>query len=248
MTNGNDLFSDDVLDATPDDGDIGQESSDFGQWFVPVAVTLGILLMAMGGVIFWPSGGNKVGTTSITVSGSDVGSLKAGSPVMLEQIQVGEVESVSIRQGIPVASLKMSKEHIGEIPPNSRFEVGSLNWLLPGNIGVKVVPADTAPKSASDRAAEIAVDDSMLPIHVPTNSYLAIAVLLGAIASAAGVMLKIARSQWVGKTVLVMAIAILVYLFWTGTLRVEQIQDLLRAIPTQSEPVSSESVGSIAQQ
>lgn len=248
MTNGNGLFSDDVLGATPDDGEVGQESSDFGQWFVPVTVTLGILLIATAGVVFWPSGSNKFGTTSITVSGSDVGSLKAGSPVMLEQIQVGEVESVSIRAGLPVASLKMSKEHIGEIPPNSRFEVGSLNWLLPGNVGVKVVPADTAPKSASDRAVEIAIDDSMLPIQVPTNSYLAIAVLLGAVASAAGVMVKIARSQWVGKTVLVVAIAILVYLFWTGMLRIEQIQDLLRVFPTQKAPTSSESAESIAQQ
>lgn len=248
MANGNDLFSDDVLGATPDDGEVGQESSDFGQWFVPVAVTLGILLMATAGVIFWPSGSHKIGTTSITVSGSDVGSLKAGSPVMLEQVQVGEVESISIRQGLPVASLKMSKEHIGEIPPDSRFEVGSLNWLLPGNVGVKVVPPDTARKSPSDRAVEIMVDDSVLPIQVPTNSYLAIAVLLGAIASAMGVMFKIARSQWVGKTLLVVVLASIVYLFWTGTLRIEQIQDLLRAIPTQIAPKSDEADRLVGQQ
>lgn len=243
MTHGNDLFSDEVLGVTSGDSDAGQDSVDFGQWGVPAAATLGILLVAAIGVLFWPSGSHKFGTASITVSGSDVGSLKTGSPVMLEQVQVGEVDSVSIRQGIPVASLKMSKEHIGEIPPNSRFEVGSLNWLLPGNVGVKVVPPGTVRRSPSDRALEIVVDDSVLPLHLPTSSYVAIAVLLGAIASALGVMLKIARSQWVGKTLLVVAIAIFVYLFWTGTLRVEQIQDLLRAIPTLNDIPSSDSAG-----
>jgi len=248
MTSGNDLFSDDVLGTTPDDIDPEQDSGDFGQWLIPIAGALGVLVAIAMAISFWSSHSRKFGTTGITVSGSDVGSLKAGSPVMLEKLQVGEVDSVSIRQGIPVASLKMNSEHIKEIPPNSRFEVGSLNWLLPGNIGVKVVPAEGGLKSKSDRSVEIAVDDSVLPIHFPTSSYMVIAVLLGAVASAMALMLKIARSQWVGKTLLVLAFALIVYLFWTGTLRVEQIQDLLRAIPIQNELPSSEPASLTSQQ
>jgi len=56
--------------------------------------------------------------------------------------------------------------------------VGSLNWLLPGNIGLKVVPADGASQANDRRSVEIVIDDSILPRHLPRSSYFVISLLI----------------------------------------------------------------------
>ncbi len=234
MTSENDLFSDDVFAYSNADIDTTDDSGD-GSPLIFAAVGAVALLVAVGlGFAFWPTASHEHGTGSITVSGADVGSLKAGAPVMLEQVQVGEVESVAIHRGVPVASLKVNREYRDEIPADSRFEVGSLNWLLPGNVGVKVVPSGET-TSPSNRPIEIAIDESILPLQVPQSGYLVVAVLIAVTATALGVVLKVARSAWLGKSLVILALSAAGYLFWTGTWNIEQVQELLNRIPIQVE-------------
>ncbi|HQX53293.1 MAG TPA: hypothetical protein PLR25_25460 [Planctomycetaceae bacterium] len=54
-------------------------------------------------------------------------------------------------------------------------------------------------------------------------------------------MLKIARSQWLGKAMVFVVIAVVVYLFWTDTWNARQLQDLLQKTPFQQEESSATS-------
>ncbi len=231
MTSDNDLFSDQVLSTPADESSETQLADDSASWLVPVVTTLGLLLLVAAIGVLWYTRSRESSTTAFTISGKDVSALKPGSPVLLDKMQVGEVDSVSLRQGVPVAALKLKRDYVSEIPADSHFEVGSLNWILPGNIGVKIVPNEKPRPTASLGPPTVDIDEAILPLEVPTQSYILLAVLLLAASIAAGVTLKIARSAWVGKTILAVVVAFIVYLFLTGGLRVEQVQELLRTIP-----------------
>ena len=180
---------------------------------VLVGLVVGIAVMATWLMV--SSIGNDRG--SLTLTGAEAGQLKPGAAVMLDGKQVGEVEQVAIRNGLPIARLQVDPEILQEVPSTSRLQVGSLNRVLPGNIGVKIVTAEHAePMTGAGWASihERLADQSIVPTRTPLGFYVVLFVVVAIAVLLVGLVIKVLKS-----TAFVIALIIVVLHAWhTGKL------------------------------
>lgn len=182
----------------------------------------------------------------IMLRGARVGQLQPGAAVVLEDVQVGIVEAVSIEDGRPVAKLKLKDGMGREIPDDSRFVVESLNAMLPGNIGVRILPTDATTDSSvqaaqvpdelrDDAAADLGgrsvkhvqdafADDSVLPASTPKGMYLVIGVAVLVAAVGFGVSWKVATTSWFRYVAIAVAVAATGMLFYRGVISIDDVR------------------------
>ncbi len=97
-----------------------------------------IALVAAIGVLWYTAVVNRLPRLSQSVAKMSVRSNWIA--VLVDKMQVGEVDSVSLRQGVPVAALKLKRGLRQRDSCDSHFEVGSLKWILPGNMESRLSP------------------------------------------------------------------------------------------------------------
>lgn len=194
-------------------------------------------------------------TTAIALRGSDVAQLAPDAAVVMDGIRVGSVDKVRLENGQAVADLLIDKEVAEQIPARSRFKVETLNEVMPGNVGVKISssqspaavarPMDAEPALGGrslSQVREALADESVLPASTPTGMYLLIgaAILVGSVAL--GITWKVARSAWMGYLLSAVAIGAIIYLFWNGTLKLDDVQNwvdwAVHALQGATEPSS----------
>lgn len=106
-------------------------------WTVGVCLLGGLTAVILS--LYWAHSPND-GSDAIQLHGPDVDRLTVGAPVMLGQVQIGEVGRIAVASGQQYAELTFQDEFKGQITSEHRFRIESLNRILPGNIGVRVLP------------------------------------------------------------------------------------------------------------
>ena len=206
------------------------------------SITVAVVIAVMVGAWLFSSP-----DVPIVLRGPRVGQLQPGAAVVLADVQVGIVETVSIEQGRPVAKVKLNDGMSREIPEDCRFVVESLNKLLPGNIGVRILPSasgsdstlqsskgsdsysversgpDLGGRSLKDVHDAIA-DDSVLPASTPTGMYLVIGVGVLVAAVGFGVSWKVATTRWFRYVAIAVAVAAIGMLFYRGAISIDDVR------------------------
>lgn len=241
-TSFNDLFEGPLVSDPELESDEGVDSAGaIGTVVVIVAV---VFVLGVAAFIWWPSG---AADTEIWLRGPKVGQLQPGANVMLQDVEVGVVQSVAIEEGRPVALLNLNDGMATEIPDNSRFVVGSLNSVLPGNIGVKILlPDEAIPGPEAGRmlgdvddgssgrrrlvgAREVQADESMLPASIPIGTYLFVGMIVLVVAVGFGISWKIACSSWFPYVALAVAVGTTGLLFAKGVISVDDVRNWIDA-------------------
>ena len=207
-------------------------------------LTLGILfvvaLVVTGIPYLWLS---DPGVDAIRLQINSAKDLSLEAPVMMKGLEVGRVESIELDDGAAVAMLEIDGEHFDEIPAGSEFIIGSLNTLLPGNVGVIVVPpkesADFEISMVDGVRSEVA-SDHILPRQIPFGLYLAIGAGVLVSAVALGVALNIAKSTIVIKLFISSVLAFLTFLVVQGVIPIPSLEEQLERLPPLPEIVAPE--------
>lgn len=146
-----------------------------------VLVGMAVLLTGFGVVamvkLYLGTGGS--GPKMIALTGADARQLKPDAKVMFGNEQIGRVSETRIIDGQPVAMLTIDPNYSNQLTAGHEFKVGSLNRILPGNVGVKVsapegvaLPAETTPASVPLRSgSKMVLNDSPMPVNIPVLFY-----------------------------------------------------------------------------
>lgn len=213
------LFED-KFDFEPEHADMPVSSGEAGSWnyhYVLVGLIVGATVIAI-----WFMGSSIINDRgSVTLTGSEVSQLRPGAAVMLDGKQVGEVQQVEIRDGLPTARLRVDPEVLQEIPSTSRLQVGSLNRVLPGNIGVKIVSAEHNEAIAGagwETIHERFADQSIVPTGTPLGFYVVLFVVVAIAVLLLSLVIKVLRSTAFWAAIVVAMIVVVLHAWHTGKL------------------------------
>ena len=169
------------------------------------------------------------GVDRIRLQIEDATSLEVDAPVMMQGMDVGRVESVVLDQGRAVAELEIDGRWYEEIPAGSEFMIGSLNTLMPGNVGIQILPPDdlttVGEVNLVDGVRTEVASDRILPRQTPMGLYLAIGAAVLVFAIALGIALNIAKSTILIKLVIAFALAVGAFIAVKETVLMPSIQE-----------------------
>ena len=217
------LFYDDItLESERPDAPTPADAATFQSHYrllggLTIAGVIVVLWFALGSIF---NAGNR---GSLTLAGDQVGQLRPGATVTLDGMPVGKVDQVEVRDGLPSARLQIDPDVLKTIPQSSRFEVGSLNRVLPGNIGVKIITSGRSGNETSTRIdlesmGERLADRSILPAGTPLGFYLVLFgfVVIGILVL--GFVIKVIKSASFWTAILAAFFIVVLHAWYTGKL------------------------------
>ena len=174
----------------------------------------------------WAFGGQDL---RVRIRGANVSALKPNALVIMDGIQVGHVQGVTLEDGQAVAYLSIESQWADQIPAGSQYKVGSLNLILPGNVGVTVIPPSDggggAGEIVDDDIRDVLASDRVLPVQTPLGMFISIALVVVAAAMFLVIVYKLASIAVFWKIAVVTVIAAILFLFGTGRLSFDDFKD-----------------------
>lgn len=199
-----------------------------------VAAVVCIFFLLLIGFLAVRSWSSYSDANLIQFRGAKAGQLQPGALVVMDDVEVGLVKSVTIEDGRAVANLQFNDKVVNQIPAGSRFIVRSLNSIMPGNVGVEIVSADSTPEFRDQRSVasldglgrDTETSVEIFPTAIPRGLYLLIAAIGIFVAIVFGISWKVARTKWLRFALLVGSFVVIVYLLQRGIIASDAVQQL----------------------
>ncbi len=142
------------------------------------------------------------------LSGKSVRQLRTGADVVWGELTIGRVSDVNIDGVNPTATLNISPKYRARLSNAARFEVGSLNPILPGNVGVIVTDAGGSTEPLMD--SHVQARARFLPVQTPLGFWLVLgmALLTGFVGIAVKLQAISVRLFWKALAAFLLTLAI----------------------------------------